>query len=74
MNLDRDNHAMRAQFQDAIENLIYGRGWRVMGAILLILILFLADLNAMRILFNSPDMDVRSADALLYSFIFALCL
>ena len=41
MNLDRDNHAMRAQFQDAIENLIYGRGWRVMGAILLILILFL---------------------------------
>ena len=52
MNLDRDNHAMRAQFQDAIENLIYGRGWRVMGAILLILILFLADLNAMRILFN----------------------
>lgn len=74
MDPNRNDYVIRLKFQDTIGNFIYGRAWKVVGAVLLILILFLADLNAMRILFYSPEMDVRPFDALLYSFIFALCL
>lgn len=74
MSPTSNDHTRWAKLKEVVNNVIYSKGWKAAGALLLILILFLADFRAMYILFHSPKMDVRSADARLYSFIFALCL
>lgn len=74
MDPNRDDYVRQARFQDTRENFTNGRVWKVGGAVLLILIMFLADLLAMFFLFYTPENDVPPMNALLYSFIFALCL
>lgn len=74
MDPNKNDYGVCAEPRDGKKNRVHSGAWKSRAAVALIVILFLADLNAMLILFSSTEMDVRITDALLYSFIFALCL